>query len=1070
MQSLSSSSSAAAVIALNLKDANWWLDVNESPFWQDRILRILAGLYGIVSVTVIAVIALLLILWWKPVQVVVIISKMFFAGVSLFAALAFYYVEEVGGDIAFFSAPLYPKKASTKTRFHTVPSVPILESNRFSGEFPSGFKKCALLQHLFLRGNELTGNIPEDLFHLHSLSLLEIQENGLSGSLTPVLGGNLSSLVHLDISWNRFSGEIPDVFNKFPKLEYLMAKSNRFTGGIPKSLANSKTLRSLNLGNNSLSGPLYLNCTVMTNLASLDLVSNKFNSSIPEDLPSCRQLTHVSLGRNHFDGQQCKNLTALVLSLNFHGEMFPDDRSLHFKKLKILAVPNCWLTGSMPRWLSKSTSLELLDLSWNSLTGAIPYWIGGFANLFYLDLSNNSFTGEIPKSLTRLHSLISRDNSADEPNGKAQPYKHVSRFPPTLELSQNNLSGPIWEEFGNLKNLRAIRSDPSSLSGMTSLEVLDLSNNQISGSIPSSLQKLTFLSKFSVANNSLTGTIPSGGQFQTFPNSSFEGNDFVVTTGLIVKKLNGSLPVHICHNSTELKLIRLESNRFSGEFPSGFKKCALLQHLFLRGNELTGNIPEDLFHLHSLSLLEIQENGLSGSLTPVLGGNLSSLVHLDISWNRFSGEIPDVFNKFPKLEYLMAKSNRFTGGIPKSLANSKTLRSLNLGNNSLSGPLYLNCTVMTNLASLDLVSNKFNSSIPEDLPSCRQLTHVSLGRNHFDGQVPESFKDFHNLSYLSLSNCSLVNISSTLHILQQCKNLTALVLSLNFHGEMFPDDRSLHFKKLKILAVPNCWLTGSMPRWLSKSTSLELLDLSWNSLTGAIPYWIGGFANLFYLDLSNNSFTGEIPKSLTRLHSLISRDNSADEPVPDFTFYLYIFGENGKAQPYKHVSRFPPTLELSQNNLSGPIWEEFGNLKNLRVFKLNGNRLSGQIPSSLSGMTSLEVLDLSNNQISGSIPSSLQKLTFLSKFSVANNSLTGTIPSGGQFQTFPNSSFEGNDFCGDHRFDCQEGTLDQNRPRSSGESNNNDSDFALDFSYGVAFGFGLSFVVVVAFRQKLFRF
>ncbi|KAL0654023.1 hypothetical protein Bca4012_096714 [Brassica carinata] len=57
MQSLSSSSSsAAAVIALNLKDANWWLDVNESPFWQDRILRILAGLYGIVSVTVIAVV------------------------------------------------------------------------------------------------------------------------------------------------------------------------------------------------------------------------------------------------------------------------------------------------------------------------------------------------------------------------------------------------------------------------------------------------------------------------------------------------------------------------------------------------------------------------------------------------------------------------------------------------------------------------------------------------------------------------------------------------------------------------------------------------------------------------------------------------------------------------------------------------------------------------------------------------------------------------------------------------------------------------------------------------------
>ena len=427
-----------------------------------------------------------------------------------------------------------------------------------------------------------------------------------------------------------------------------------------------------------------------------------------------------------------------------------------------------------------------------------------------------------------------------------------------------------------------------------------------------------------------------------------------------------------------------------------------------------------------------------------------------------------MFNKFPRLEYLMARSNRFTGGIPKSLANSKTLRLLNLGNNSLSGPLYLNCTGMTNLASLDLGSNKFNSSLPEHLPSCRQLSYVSLARNHFDGHVPESFKNFHSLSYLSLSNCSLVNMSSTLLILQHCKNLTTLVLTLNFDGEMFPDDPSLRFKKLKVLVVPNCRLTGSVPRWLSKSSNLELLDLSWNSLTGAIPNWIGGFTNLFYLDLSRNSFTGEIPKSLTRLHSLISQEISAEEPSLDLPiFYKW---NNGRAQPYNHVSGFPPTLELNQNNLSGPIWEEFGNLKSLHVFNLNDNSLSGHIPSSLSGMTRLEVLDLSNNHLSGSIPVSLQKLTLLSKFSVANNSLSGRIPTGGQFQTFPNSSFEGNDVCGDHRFDCQADTPDQERPSTSDESDNSGSDFALDFSYGVALGFGLSFVVVIAFRQKLFRF
>ncbi|KAL1203635.1 Tobamovirus multiplication protein 3 [Cardamine amara subsp. amara] len=186
-----SSSSAAAIVALNLKEAtNWWSDVNESPVWQDRIFHILAVLYGIVSViaviqlvriqlrvpeygwttqkvfhflnflvngvralvfvfrrdaqnmqpeilqhilldipslaffttyallvlfwaeiyyqaravstdglrpsffTINAIVyviqmALWLILWWKPVHVMVIISKMFFAGVSLLAALGF---------------------------------------------------------------------------------------------------------------------------------------------------------------------------------------------------------------------------------------------------------------------------------------------------------------------------------------------------------------------------------------------------------------------------------------------------------------------------------------------------------------------------------------------------------------------------------------------------------------------------------------------------------------------------------------------------------------------------------------------------------------------------------------------------------------------------------------------------------------------------------------------------------------------------------------------------------------------------------------------------------------------
>lgn len=557
-----------------------------------------------------------------------------------------------------------------------------------------------------------------------------------------------------------------------------------------------------------------------------------------------------------------------------------------------------------------------------------------------------------------------------------------------LELAGRRLFGDLSESLGNLEQLKTLNlsrnflrgSIPLSLVHLPQLEILDLSYNEISGSFPSSTN-LPSIRVVNVSDNSIRGGVPVG----------------------------------ICRNSTGIRVLNVADNILSGVVPSGLGICSSLEELGLATNLLNGALPEDLFGLQNLKKLFLQENNFSGQLNPLIG-NLSNLVRVDLSLNEFSGNLPDVFGRFVRLSYFSAQSNNLSGEIPNSLANSPTITWLSLRNNSLGDTINLNCSAMVNLVSLDLATNEFRGKIPEYLPSCPRLSMINLAKNYLSGQVPDSFKDFQSLTSLSLSNSSISNLTAALQVLQHCRNLTTLVLTLNFGGEVMPASPSFEFVELKTLVIANCRLTGSLPQWLSRCRNLQLLDLSWNHLGGSIPPWFGNFSSLFYLDLSNNSLTGNLPRELTEMQSFISGNVSMVEPSPDFPLFVRK-NQNQKGFKYKRPVSFPPTLELGNNFLTGPILPEFGNLKRLHVLDLKCNNLSGSIPSTLSLLTSLETLDLSFNNLNGTIPQSLSTLSFLSNFNVAHNALSGSIPTGAQFQSFPNSSFEGNPgLCGDHGY------------------------------------------------------
>lgn len=85
-------------------------------------------------------------------------------------------------------------------------------------------------------------------------------------------------------------------------------------------------------------------------------------------------------------------------------------------------------------------------------------------------------------------------------------------------------------------------------------------------------------------------------------------------------------------------------------------------------------------------------------------------------------------------------------------------------------------------------------------------------------------------------------------------------------------------------------------------------------------------------------------------------------------------------------------LDLSHQNITGPIPNTIGNLQNLLWLELDSNEMTGSIPTAIGNLVNLEFLALRMNQFSGSLPEELGNLNALKYLIADQNFFTGNLP------------------------------------------------------------------------------
>ncbi|CAN0880035.1 Probable LRR receptor-like serine/threonine-protein kinase At1g06840 [Linum grandiflorum] len=153
-----------------------------------------------------------------------------------------------------------------------------MNNNSFSGQIPSELSQLPSLLHVLLDNNNLSGYIPPELSKLPALRILQLDNNNFNGTQIPVTYSSFSNLLKLSLRNCGLQGVIPD-FSNLTRLLYLDLSWNSLSGPLPAKLSDN--MRAIDLSNNNLNGTIPGSYSNLKSLQTLSVENNSLTGSIP---------------------------------------------------------------------------------------------------------------------------------------------------------------------------------------------------------------------------------------------------------------------------------------------------------------------------------------------------------------------------------------------------------------------------------------------------------------------------------------------------------------------------------------------------------------------------------------------------------------------------------------------------------------------------------------------------------------------------------------------------------------------------------------------------------------------